>query len=66
MRIDELRARMSPVFLRWRCVWRGGDGDDGDGGDSAEASVVVCSVLRGARRGCCCGVEGPPANVPAP
>lgn len=38
MRMDELRARMSPVFLRWRCVWRGGDGDCG------VASVVVVAL----------------------
>ena len=42
MRMDELLARMSPVFLRWRCVWRGGDGGSG------EASVVVCCAVRGA------------------
>lgn len=40
MRIDELLARMSPVFLRWRWVWRGGDGD---GGVSSVVVVARCA-----------------------
>lgn len=45
MRMDELRARRSPVFLRWRWLWRGDDGD----GDCGVASVDVGADARGHR-----------------